>query len=633
MSKITLNFFPLITDKFTVTLYRLPFVENNRPKCGDEKAVCRFLKVNSEGRNYWTLFQEIENSIKTVCEPLDNSYATIEALRLSLIETCKEKLSAEQFRVTGDFRRRVEIIINTYPEGEQIVLLEPYLLRLRRQFGFLADFRFHPKEEHRGTRKALQLSLSLDKNGKANLNYYADRYLHLVDYVRRFHNLMFPLNMPDGQKVPVSPRFIELGFKTLDVKHYVVGSDRETKSQFMGVKESGPFSQCPEDTRLYFLYRKEDHSLSRDLFLALRGDTFHTFPGMECMFGFPISSKNVRGVPLSGFSDHEIRQVRDQVVANTPTRNAVAIVLSPFSKHDATEDNIAYWKLKHAFLSEKLPIQVVAIDTISDRNNLKWSSSSIGLQIFAKAGGIPWKVRPQTENCLIVGIGQSHRWSEEKRIERFFAYSVLTDSSGVFKEVRVLGDELDEEHYIDSFSDNLRYIFDKYSREFSNFAVHSTFAIRRRELESIAEVLSEQQNKAAMGKFISLKFNDKNRFFGFAADHNSLMPYESTIVSLSYNEHLIWFEGLQFGQTTIHKMTGGPLHVKITYPPTDLSWEQQRAHLQDAINLSGANWRGFNAKSLPVSVYYAQIIARYLKEFENLGLPEVDVNLFKPWFL
>lgn len=77
---------------------------------------------------------------------------------------------------------------------------------------------------------------------------------------------------------------------------------------------------------------------------------------------------------------------------------------------------------------------------------------------------------------------------------------------------------------------------------------------------------------------------------------------------------------------------GNPLHVKFTYPERP-SYHQQQIHLQDAINLSGANWRGFNAKSLPVSVFYAQLIARYLKEFESQGLPKLDVNTLTPWFL
>ena len=27
-------------------------------------------------------------------------------------------------------------------------------------------------------------------------------------------------------------------------------------------------------------------------------------------------------------------------------------------------------------------------------------------------------------------------------------------------------------------------------------------------------------------------------------------------------------------------------------------------YLQDILNLSGSNWRGFNAKSMPISIYY-----------------------------
>ena len=321
------------------------------------------------------------------------------------------------------------------------------------------------------------------------------------------------------------------------------------------------------------------------------------------------------------------------VVADAAGRAIVPVVLTPFSRHDAPSENSAYWNLKHAFLSKGVPIQVVATETVADKNKLKWSTASIGLQVFAKLGGTPWKVRPRTERCLIVGIGQAHRVSEEG-IERFFAYSVLTDSSGIFEEVRVLGEDQNEDHYIEDFSTNLRRIFADYSSRFSSFVVHATFSISRRELESVAATLEEQQNRQEeSGEFVSLKFNDRNRFFGFAVDHNSRVPYESTMLPLSYSEFLVWFEGLQYNQPTVRGMVGGPLHVKFTYPERGLTLEQQRGHLQDAINLSGANWRGFNAKSLPVSVYYAQLIAKYLKEFERHRLPKVDVGILTPWFL
>jgi hypothetical protein len=77
-----------------------------------------------------------------------------------------------------------------------------------------------------------------------------------------------------------------------------------------------------------------------------------------------------------------------------------------------------------------------------------------------------------------------------------------------------------------------------------------------------------------------------------------------------------------------------PLQATFLYPrEPQLTGDQQVDYLQDALNLSGANWRGFNAKTLPVSVYYAQLIAKYFREFDRLGLPELELHTLTPWFL
>ena len=631
MSGIALNFFPVVGDQFTIQLYRLHYAGQERPADEQGRVTRRYLRSNGDGEYCWCTFEQRADATEIECKPFDNIYVTLDALRNALIESCQDNLDPGLFKVSGRIRRYVEIVTHAYDEGEQVATIEPYLLRSRRQFGFLVGFRFHPKRTHVGTRASLQRSLALDNQGRPNYNYYADRHSQLVEYVDRFHSRIFPLHMLDGQEVHVASTLVQLASEELDVKKYVVGSGSETRSQFMGVRESGPFMAGPTDPFLYFLYRGQDRPLSRDLFRALRGDSFRTFPGMAEMFNLPISNQNVSGAVIADFTSSGIREVRDRVVKDAGGRQVVPIVLTPFSRHDTPDDNAAYWILKHAFLSEGIPIQVVASETVADRNKLKWSIASIGLQVFAKLGGRPWKVKPRSKRCLIVGIGQAHRLSEG-RIDRHFAYSVLTDSSGVFEEVRVLGDAGDESEYVGEFASSLRKIFSDYSSRFSSFVIHSTFTIRRCELDRIAEVLAERQQASEEGECVSIKFNDRNRFFGFSTNQNSLVPHESTMIQLSNKEFLIWFEGLQYGKPNVHKMIGSPLHVQFTYPDR-IDGHQQRSHLQDAINLSGANWRGFNAKSLPVSVYYAQLIAKYLKEFEARMLPAVDVNVLTPWFL
>ena len=196
MQGIALNFFPLETQSFTITLYRFPLDEGRPSQVGDEEAVQRNLEVESCRGLYWTLFQQSEGGIETVCGPFNNVYATLDSLRGALIERCESAMNSDSFRVTEGIRKRIEVTIEEYQEGRQVISLEPYLLRSRGQFGFLADFRFRPQDEYRGTRRALELSLSLDRNGQQNSNYYADRYSHLVSFVSRFHDRVSPIILP-----------------------------------------------------------------------------------------------------------------------------------------------------------------------------------------------------------------------------------------------------------------------------------------------------------------------------------------------------------------------------------------------------------------------------------------------------
>ncbi|MDE0131521.1 MAG: Piwi domain-containing protein [bacterium] len=628
---IAINFFPVTTEHLAFTLYRHPFVEGKRPECSAEQGVMRRIEVEGSSHPFWTLFSGAQGGIETAYLAFDDAYATLDALRWAVLRSCQDNLPDGTFRILGGIRKRVEITLDSFREGKQVIALEPYFLRVRGKFGILASFRFRSEEEYRYTRRSQQLSLSLDRHGNENLSYYADVFSHLSKFVDRFHATVFPLTLPGGNKVAVSSRFISLEPNTLDVKQYVLGSSGASASQFMGVKQSGPFQTCQDDVVLYFIHRAQDVPLSRHLFRALRGDSFRTFPGMQRMFGLPLSASNVRHHVIESFDRDEIIRIRDLIAAKATGRTIVPVVVTPFGRFDAPEDNAPYWILKHAFLSEHLPIQVVTTGTLRDAQKLKWSTAGIALQIFAKAGGIPWKVRPRTEKCLIVGIGQAHRVTP-RETTRYFAYSVLTDSSGIFEEVRVLGESPDEDRYLTTFAASLRQLLQDYSDRFHNVVVHTSFSIRRSEAEQIETVLAELGGAAEGRHFTVLKFNESDRFFGFAHAHNSLVPYESTVVPLSRREFLVWFEGLQYGQAALRRRVARPLHIRFTYP-TELSSAGQEDDLQDAINLSGANWRGFNAKSLPVSIYYARLIARYLEKFDDYGLPPVDVSTLRPWFL
>jgi hypothetical protein len=161
-----------------------------------------------------------------------------------------------------------------------------------------------------------------------------------------------------------------------------------------------------------------------------------------------------------------------------------------------------------------------------------------------------------------------------------------------------------------------------------------TFTLRNDELASIRSLLDELKGlDESRREFIALKFNDHNAFFGFSTRHNSRVPDEGTVARLSSREFLIWFSGVGMTDSKAPAKPERPTHVRVLYPELPPQISDITRILQDAANIAGANWRGFNAKSMPISVYYARLIAEYYSQFRESGLSDVSFDGLPPWFL
>ena len=286
-----------------------------------------------------------------------------------------------------------------------------------------------------------------------------------------------------------------------------------------------------------------------------------------------------------------------------------------------------YYRLKHAMLTAGFASQFVSIKKLVDRNALKWSVSNIALQIFAKMGGQPWKVETPEDDMLIVGLGQSTR-KGDSGVDRFLAYSVLTDSSGLYRELRFLGTSDNEDDYRSQISRNLTKLFREYRDEYSRFVVHASFTVRWRELCAIRDVI---ESITTDREIFVVRFNDDTQYFGWDMTSNSMMPYKGSMCCLNREEYLVWFDGVTRERPRIGKVER-PIHVKFTYPRQGVKEADRRALLESSVRLSGSNWRGFNAQSLPVSVAYAHRVARFLRGFDEVGLTAPDELPRAPWF-
>jgi hypothetical protein len=447
----------------------------------------------------------------------------------------------------------------------------------------------------------------------------------------QFEKIFMPLD--ENGLIGFSNNMESVEAHRLETKKYVCGGGGHSNSQFQGILKQGPYSKLQEDVMLGFVYRNHEKALSYELYYALRGERFPTFKGMEKMFGMKIQKDSVMGYGINDYNEQEIKKMIDTIIEKSKSKKILPIIIVPWDKNSADESqNKIYYLIKYSFLNHNIPCQFININKIKDYNTFKWTVSGIALQIFTKLGGSPWCLVPCTENCLIIGIGQAHRKDENGNIERYYAYSIQNDSSGLFRNIKLLSDNTDHNTYLNGLSKKLKEIIIAQVDEFDCFVIHTPFRLKKDEINTIRMVVENLANEINK-KFAVLRFNDDHYYMGYDFRNGSLTPYESTFVRISTSNYLIWFEGLQYGYSSVKERIGPPIQISIDYHQAEIQYTDILKYLQDAINLSGANWRGFNAKTIPVSILYARLLSNFISAFNKYKFGDINIENITPWFL
>ncbi len=621
---IALNFFPLLDQDQNFKIFRKKVEEQQKPF---EDCVKYSLPTNSEEtyESYWVSYTNHNEFQEFECNYHTNRSLTLNFLFKNICQSSKESLEEGSFEIRKKIGNRIHYNVEYFKEGKRQVSVEPYFLKSINKFGILLNFEF--KNETRNfNRKIQQLSLSLDANFRSNTSYYADKYW----MIGKFINSDFSKIFIDRFNLKCISKFENIKSYKLDIKNYTFNQG-VANSQYLGIKNYKPLKTVDDELILYFIYRKGEREYAVKLIDALKGKSFpNVFPGLEKLFELRVGG--IKGVSLNNFSDQNIINSINEI--KKIKRRVLPVVLLDDKEIDK-ENSKKYYRVKHHFINNDYPIQVVTKGLIDNQYSFKYSVANIALQLFSKAGGIPWKVKARNEKCLIIGIGKSHRWDNENNervIKQFYAYSVLVDSSGIFKSINVLSQSNSEENYYEGLKNGLKETILKNEDKYQKIVLHTPFKIRKKEFQAIIDVLSKIKSETNI-EFVVLKINTNNKFFGFYKGLNSLVPYESSFMVIGEKEYLVWFEGSQYHNKRIQKRFGGPTHIEVSYSSAELNLNDKKSYLQDTINLSGANWRGFNSKSLPVSIYYCQIISRFLNEFDSLNYDKISIQNLKPWFI
>lgn len=635
--QIHLNFLPVAGTMPEFVVYRRLQDTPQEARPHEDSLAFRLPSEPDDTENwpsYWVSMDEQAGFEGFRSSPSVNLDLTRRILSWSLKSAAHDRCTPDKYWLPPNpFRHEVAFIQREYDEGHEEIVVQPYHLRSTQQFGYLVDFHFKKRDGVPFSRRVQQLSLSLDRNYRRNLDCYVDRLAKIVAFLEEPHDILGGMPLPGtAETFTVETDFVALPADRLKTKVYVFGGNHEAKSQFTGLRDYGPLKPLQAPPKLLFVFREQDRIAARRLAVSLRGVQSRgrfTFPGFQALFKCePVIDSNPAVLPdLTQASIEGALQRAQQ--ADDGDAAIIPVLILP-------EQDDSYLIQKSLFSHAEIATQVCTLPIIRDENALKWAIANIALQVFCKAGGYPWKVRPTGERSLIIGISQSHKLRTvegQRTVEKYFAFSVLTDSSGLFQTIQVLGQGENQDSYLDTLRRSLRDVLVKGAQEFDRVVIHTSFKLKRREIDAIQGTVRETaESDSSSCRFAVVKVNHKSRFFGINRDVNSLVPYEATRVRLGPREYLVWFEGIFPDKTTVNKAFPGPTHLQILRV-SDENRISDEVLLQDLVNLSGANWRGFNAKSTPVSVFYCHLVADLVHDFHERNLPLPAVKDIRPWFL
>ncbi len=566
---IHLNFLPVKGPIPTCKLYRRLSACAQEPRPFSSARSYR-LPANTDDaegwQQFWVSLEGREGFETFEFTPSSNGWLFQHVLFASLVKSLQNLLGPEQYRIPANaFIEEVSFIMETHSEGNELLVVQPYHLRALGQTGFLVNFHFELGEGMPFDRRVQQLSLSLNKSFRRNADHHVDRSAKIHRFLQLRWDVFSQIRLPGSQTaIVIERKFAAVAAERLRPKVYVFSGGRESRSQFAGLRDLGPLQPLEGPTKLLFAFRERDRPAARRLAVSLRGlkqQGQFSFPGFKRLFKTDIEI-DAQPVVLADLSENTMRAVLSRAKAERDK----AVHLVPVIVLPAGEDN-GYYELKALFSHSSLPTQVCTLTILEDEELLKWSIANLALQIFCKAGGLPWKVRPTAERSLIIGISQSHKTrliNDRHEIEKYFAFSVLTDSSGLFQKIRVLGQGSDASAYISKLRSNLCQILEESAGVFSRVVIHTSFKLKHREMDAIQRTTQEVASASAGtgSRFAVIKVNHRNRFFGVNRGVNSLVPFEGTEVRLGRNEYLVWFEGLLPEQASITRAFPGPTHLQ-----------------------------------------------------------------------
>lgn len=417
-----------------------------------------------------------------------------------------------------------------------------------------------------------------------------------------------------------------------------------------GFKRHGPYKAGKRSLRLIFLYQNDVKSkAARDKYAEylLSGLKLPSRNGTRQAIS-PLSQSNKQLAfvnpnddlvfsSLTEASTEVETQLHHKLGAYGDLSECLVIYVSPISKDSINDPNIdiVYGQLKELFLNAGLSIQGIFADRAT-KNGVEYSFTNIQAAICAKTFGIPWRIANAREDDLIFGVGA---YKSGKTKKKYLGSAFAFDGTGVLKSFSCFQDNTPTE-LRNNLKEALIKFIDDCQKPPRRIIIHFYKKMNKDEWEPIYKMLKNGLGKDIPVVVVTITLTDSNDMIAFNLQCKDRMPLAGTYLKIGKRTFLL-FNNSKYSQEQWDKMNG---RRKVHHFPIKISMESRNSDILDdktAVNeiiiqvfqLSRMYWKSVDQQSIPITVKYPAIIARFLPLFKGETIPNPGYGCKTLWFL
>ncbi|MBN2391970.1 MAG: hypothetical protein JXR84_14675 [Anaerolineae bacterium] len=363
-----------------------------------------------------------------------------------------------------------------------------------------------------------------------------------------------------------------------------------------GIRKFGPYDMnlfAMSEIRCGLIYPR---SSVRDKESFVKGLVYgegQSYPGFKPWFRVALQ--------FDPFDEHEIIEEHPQAIQRAAmslaTHNCDLVFVL------VTQRNEEIYSIgKAVLLSNGIPCQYVLTSRLGT-NQTPWVLANIALATYAKVGGTPWVVADTTDHReLIMGVSRA----QDKNRKYVVGFVTLFNQDGEYLLLHSKTPVVDWSDYVHGLRE---LIIDAYNEYLQVYGVPGSLVIHfhkrpgYRELEAVEGALTRLGLRIP---YAMVHLNEYSGFRLFDTSHRTYVPPTGLRVDIGLRRALLLLDGRE-GEKRSRMGVPNVWDVGLDRRST-MSADEFPRLLKQIQCFAKVNWRGFNAKSLPVTINYSQCI-------------------------